>query len=258
MSLIFIGDIHQNWHHVEAGIAALSTFPRAAVLLGDVECARPLDHLAAPLLERGVAVYWIHGNHDHDAGPEMWANLAAPERNPRTAAGALHARIAEIDGLRVAGLGGAFLPHVWPADAPPRLYRREELAADLAETRPDLGPSRAAALRHFLATAAIWPEDLEALSREKADILVTHEAPSSHPAGLRVLDDLARAMGARLIVHGHHHITSRAEAPDGLRVLGVGVAWAVGLDGAVVWKGAKRERPLPQAVDGWVVRAIAG
>jgi predicted phosphodiesterase len=257
MSLIFIGDIHQNWHHVEAGLCALPTAPRAAVLLGDVECMLPLDQLAAPLLERGVAVYWIHGNHDQDAGPEMWANLVAPERNPLTSAGALHNRIIEIAGVRVAGVGGAFLPHVWPANAPPRLHRREQLAADLAVSRPDLGPPQAAALMHFLSTTAIWPEDIEALSVQKADILVTHEAPSSHPAGIGVLDDLARAMGARLIVHGHHHITSHARAHDGLRVLSVGDAWAVGLDGSVVWRGAKRERPLPRPVAGWVVRSIA-
>ena len=57
MSLIFIGDIHQNWHHVEAGLAALPISPRAAVLLGDIECTLPLDQLAAPLLGRGIEVY---------------------------------------------------------------------------------------------------------------------------------------------------------------------------------------------------------
>jgi predicted phosphodiesterase len=257
MSLIFIGDIHQNWHHVEAGLAALPTPPHAAVLLGDIECALPLDQVAAPLLERGVAVYWIHGNHDYDTGPEMWANLAAPERNPLTSAGALHTRVIEIAGLRIAGLGGAFLPHVWRGNALPRLHRREQLAADLAVSRPDLDPPHAASLAHFLAVTAIWPEDIDALSAQKADILVTHEAPSSHPAGVRVLDDLARAMGARLIVHGHHHITSHAQADDGLRVLSVGDTWAVGLDGAVVWRGAPRLRPLPRPGDGWVVQSIA-
>jgi predicted phosphodiesterase len=257
MSLVFIGDIHQNWHHVEAGLAALPTPPHAAVLLGDIECALPLDQVAAPLLERGVAVYWIHGNHDYDTGPEMWANLVEPERNPLTAAGALHARVIDIAGLRVAGLGGVFRSHVWRGNASPRLHRREQLAADLAASHPELDPSRVASLTHFLAATAIWPEDIDALSLQKADVLVTHEAPSSHPAGVRVLDDLARAMGARLIVHGHHHITSHANADDGLRVLSVGDSWAVGLDGAVVWRGARRLRPLPRPGDGWVLQSIA-
>ena len=257
MSLIFIGDIHQNWHHVAAGLSALPTPPRAADLLGDIECMLPLDQLAAPLLDRGVAVYWIHGNHEHDAGREMWENLAAPERNPITSAGALHSRVAEIAGVSVAGLGGTFLPHVWSGNAPPRLRRREQLVADLPVTRPDLSPQQAAAFAHFLATTAIWPEDVDALSVQRTDVLVTHEAPSSHPAGVMVLDDLARAMGAKLIVHGHHHITSHAEANDGLRVLAVGAAWAVDLEGNVVWRGGKRERPLPRAGDGWVVQPVA-
>lgn len=257
MSLVFIGDIHQNWQDVEAGLSTLPTPPKAAVLLGDIECEKPLDAVAAPLLDRGVAVYWIHGNHDYDTGPEMWANLAEPERNPLTAAGTLHTHIIEISGVRVAGLGGAFLPNVWAANAPPRLHRREQLAAHLAATRPDLDAPQAAALAHFLATTAIWPEDLDVLSAQQADVLVTHEAPSSHPEGVRVLDNLARAMGARLIVHGHHHITSHARAHDGLRVLGVGNTWAVGLDGHLVWRGRERQRPLPRPGDGWVVQSIA-
>jgi predicted phosphodiesterase len=257
MSLVFIGDIHQNWRDVEAGLAALPTPPTAAVLLGDIECAQPLDEVAAPLLDRGVEVYWIHGNHDYDTGPEMWANLVEPGRNPLTSAGALHMRVIEIAGVRIAGLGGTFLPHVWPANAPPRLHRREQLAANLTVSRPDLDAPQAAALTHFLATTAIWPEDVDALSVQHADVLVTHEAPSSHPDGVRVLDDLARAMGARMIVHGHHHITSHAKARDGLRVLGVGDTWAVDLDGNVVWRGRKRQRPLPRPGDGWVVQSIA-
>jgi len=257
MSLIFIGDIHQNWHDVEAGLSTLPTLPHAAVLLGDIECDLPLDRVAAPLLDRGIEVYWIHGNHDYDTGPEMWANLAEPERNPMTSAGALHGRVVTIAGVRVAGLGGAFLPHVWPAKAQPRLHRREQLPARLATSRPDLTPSQAAELMHFLSVTAIWPEDIDALSVQQADVLVTHEAPSSHPEGVSVLDDLARAMGARVIVHGHHHVTSHARAEDGLRVLGVGDTWAVDLDGNVVWRGRKRERPLPRPGDGWVVQSIA-
>ena len=169
----------------------------------------------------------------------------------------MHTRVVEIDGVRVAGLGGIFLPHVWAGNAPPRLHRREQLAADLAANHPGLGPDQAKRLTHFLTTTAIWPEDVDTLAAQKADILVTHDAPSSHPEGSLVLDNLGRAMGARLIAHGHHHITSHAQAADGLRVLGVGDAWAVGMDGAVVWRGAERTRPLPRACDGWVGRSIS-
>jgi len=67
---------------------------------------------------------------------------------------------------------------------------------------------------------------------------------------------LARAMGARLIVHGHHHVASHARAHDGLTVLGVASAWGVSIDGAVLWEGEK-PRPLPSPSTGWVVQSIA-
>ena len=83
------------------------------------------------------------------------------------------------------------------------------------------------ALHHSLSTSAIWHEDVAALADQKADILVTHEAPHSHPDGAAPLEALARAMGARLIVHGHHHVNYRATAEDGLQAMGVGAAWGV-------------------------------
>ncbi len=255
--LVFIGDVHGNWADVEAGLSMAAMPPTVAVLLGDVECDLPLDVVAAPLLDRDIAVHWIHGNHDYDGGPEMWANLAAPERNPLTASGALHGRVVELAGMRVAGLGGTFVPQVWPADARPRLRCRAMLAAALAASRPELDAAGAAALAGFLAATAVWPEDVERLSAQRADVLVTHEAPSSHPQGVAAIDALARAMGARLIVHGHHHVTLRAEAGDGLCAIGVGDTWAVDPDGNVAWRGRKRDRPLPRPGAGWVARPIA-
>jgi len=255
MTIVFIGDIHQHWHHIDAGLAALPTQPKVAVLLGDIQCDRPLDELAAPLLDRGIAVHWIHGNHDNDGGPEMWANLAAPERNPVTASGALHARVMEIGGLRIAGLGGTFRPRVWSPPSKPRLHHRHQLHDDLHSLGPAYGPSQRAALEHSLVTAAIWPEDIEALASQKADVLVTHEAPSSHPAGSGVMDELARSMGARMIVHGHHHVASHVRAHDGLAVLGVASAWGVAIDGTVLWEGDK-PRPLPAPVPGWFAQSI--
>jgi predicted phosphodiesterase len=256
MTIVFIGDIHQHWHFVEAGLAALVRPPRIAVLLGDIQCDRPLDELAAPLLSRGMEVHWIHGNHDNDGGPEMWANLAAPERNPLTGAGALHARIVNVEGIRIAGLGGTFRPRVWWPPSPPRLRHRHQLADDLASLGPAYGPRQREALAHSLATSAIWPEDIDALASEKADVLVTHEAPGSHPSGNAAIDALARAMGARTIVHGHHHVVTRARAHDGLTVLAVASAWGVSIDGAVLWKGEK-PRPLPAPGAGWTVQSIA-
>ncbi len=253
MTLAFIGDIHQQWDTVERGLAALPRLPRAAILLGDIQCERPLDALAAPLLDRGIAVHWIFGNHDNDGGPEMWANMTDPARNPRTAPGALHGRVTQIEGLRIAGLGGTFRPRVWEPPDPPRLHRRADLPEDVAQMARGWRPDHIAALVHSLGTTAIWPEDYEALAAQQADILVTHEAPASHPGGNAALDALARAMGARLVVHGHHHVTYRSVAVDGLHAMGVAAAWATTDAGSVLWQG-EAPRHLTALPPGWTVR----
>jgi predicted phosphodiesterase len=248
--IVFVGDIHRRWDLVAGGLAALARPARHVVLLGDMECTAPLDLLAAPILAHGATLHWIFGNHDADGGPQMWDNLADAARNPLTAAGALHGRVATIAGVRVAGLGGTFHTRVWNPPVPPRLRRRAELAADMATLGPGWSADAAATLARNLAAMAIWPEDVEALAAQRADVLVTHEAPSSHPSGAAVLDGLARAMGAKLVVHGHHHVAYRAHAPDGLEAQGVGAAWGVGLTGRPHWRG-EAERRLGTPPPGW-------
>jgi hypothetical protein len=183
----------------------------------------------------------------------MWANLADPARNPATTAGALHGRVVDLGGVRLAGLGGTFHTRVWHPPHPPRLRRRSELAADMAALGAGWSAESAEALARSLATIAIWPEDVEALAAKQADVLVTHEAPSSHPSGVGVIDDLARRMGARLIVHGHHHVAYRARAADGLEVQGVGAAWGIDLAGRTCWRG-EPERRHGHAPAGWSYR----
>ena len=235
--VVFIGDIHRQWHHILRGLAQLPRLPHAAVLLGDIECDRPLDEVAAPLLDAGIAVHWICGNHDYDGGPEMWANLTDPARNPRTHAGRLKGCVREIGGLRIAGLSGTFRRRVWEPPLPRRLHSRDELADDVATLGDDWTQAQREAMAHALAAMAIWPEDYDALAGLRADVLVTHEAPSSHPQGAAMLDDLARMMGARLVIHGHHHVCYRARAEDGLHVQGLGAGWAMGVDGDAWWPG---------------------
>ena len=143
MTIVFIGDIHQMWNKVERGLATLPVLPRAAVILGDVQCDKPLDVLAEPLLSRGIAVHWIFGNHDNDGGPGMWHFLTSPDHNPVTAAKSLHSRVTMVEGVRIAGLGGTFRPRIWEPPAPPRLHGREELPEDVRQMgrgwRPEIG-----------------------------------------------------------------------------------------------------------------------
>lgn len=248
--VVFIGDVHRHWRYVAEGLARSPRRPRVAVLLGDMECDRPLDEAAAPLLDAGIEVHWIWGNHDYDGGPEMWTNLVDAARNPRTRHGALNARVAEIGGLRVAGLGGTFRRRVWEPPGSPRLRARAELIEDMAELGPEWSEEQRRSMADALAAMAIWPEDVEALLSSRADVLVTHEAPSSHPQGVPAIDEIARRMGARLVIHGHHHVCYRARAEDGLQVQGVGAGCGVGLDGRVWWAG-EPDRWLGAAPHGW-------
>jgi predicted phosphodiesterase len=257
MTIVFIGDIHRQWSHIVRGLESIATPPDAAILLGDIECHLPLDELAAPLLDRGIEVFWIYGNHDNDGGPEMWANLANPMRNPRTRPAALNGRVVEIGGVRIAGLGGTFRPRIWEPPAPPRVHRRDDLPADLATHGLHWNADHRTALAHSLGATAIWPEDYDILATQRADILVTHEAPGSHPAGSTTLDALARAMGARLIVHGHHHVCYRAVARDGLRAMGVGAAWGLTADGATLWRG-ETPRHIGQLLNRWSLEEMPG
>jgi hypothetical protein len=67
----------------------------------------------------------------------------------------------------------------------------------MATLGPGWTDESTAALARSLSAMAIWREDIEALAAQRADVLVTHEAPSSHPSGVAVIDALARRMGAR-------------------------------------------------------------
>lgn len=58
---------------------------------------------------------------------------------------------------------------------------------------------------------AIYPDDVERLSKLRGDILVTHEAPSCHPYGFVAIDQLARDMGVVRAFHGHQHDDRSAE-----------------------------------------------
>lgn len=217
----FAGDVHGKLSHVLKAIRQAETRPAAIVFLGDLESQRPLQHECALIEALGIACWYIHGNHDTDHDL-TWEHLMAwGERN-------LDGRVVDIDGLRVAGLGGIFRGEVWypqegsevPVyrnyDEYARAIRRQgglkarlsskDLARLQDAPRPDpdlLDASRRGKLLKHRST--IFPDTVDWLSKHEADILVTHEAPAAHPYGFAVLDRLARAMKVRRLVHGHHH-----------------------------------------------------
>ncbi len=223
--VLYCCDPHGRFGHIVD--AARRTGTSAVVLLGDLEPSRPLEEELAPLVEQGVTVHFIHGNHDADCdalAERVWGgNLA--RRN-------VHARVVTLpDGTRLAGLGGVFRQAVWHPDMGDPVFRTR---AEHARATPRQDSWRSGPPRKHL--GSIYPEDIERLAELRADVLVTHEAPGDHPHGFELMDTLARVMGVRFCVHGHHHDrldSSTRWARQGFKSFGVGLRGitAIGADG---------------------------
>ena len=223
----FLGDVHGRFEHV-IRLVKLHR-PEAVVFLGDLECDLPLDMILRPILDL-TEVWFIHGNHDSDR-PAFWHNLhgnSLAERN-------LHGRVAEVAGLRIAGLGGTFESAVWrPGDPETGVQNYQDYLERLA-----LRPQHAdiVANKQQQALSAIYPDDYFALAMEKADLLVCHEAPDCHPYGYPEINELALALGAKQVVHGHHHdsLDYRAEwRRMGFAAYGVAFRAVMDLNGKVI------------------------
>lgn len=207
--VLFAGDPHGNFSPILRACAAHP--PGTLILVGDIGCPQPLARVFAPAIERGWQLHWILGNHDTET-ETAFDNLTGHE-------GDLGLRVIQIGRWRIAGLPGVFKPRVWhPADGAASFATRAAFQAALRE-----GEAWRGGLPLFHRDT-IFPEDVERLAGCCFDILVSHEAPSSHPHGFAVIDALAAAGGARLIVHGHHHQSYAARLPNGIRVRGLGLA----------------------------------
>ncbi len=192
----FLGDVHGQFRHIVRCLAAAPVPPRWLVFLGDLDLeAQPLHAWTVPVSAAfpGVQIAFIHGNHDADSY-EHWERVH--DCGPAIA---LHGRVLDMDGIRVAGLGGNFLGRVWIPPDPPRLANKTEaLNRGAFQWRGGQRPSPA-----YL--AAIYSDEFEALAAQEADVLVTHEAPSCHPHGFKAIDELARSLKVKRSFHGHHH-----------------------------------------------------
>ena len=213
--LYFAGDPHGTFSPLNE--VATAERPAAMILIGDYDLDCPLDEAVAPAAA-ATEIYWIHGNHDGDHAA-YYTHLVDSGLADRC----LHGRVQKIAGVRIAGLGGHFQGKIWhphEGDGQPKFTTRQGfLDCRLPPKDRWRGGVR------IKQRAAIWWEDVEALWDQRADILVTHEAPHCHPLGFQVIDDLAEAMGARIIVHGHHHVAYRFDHADVERtVIGLGLA----------------------------------
>jgi hypothetical protein len=176
--------------------------PRWLVFLGDIDIDhKPFRDILEPLRRNfsDLRVAFIHGNHDADTY-EHWAML-----HDCGDALILHGQVLDLDGVRVAGLGGNFMGRIWSPPAQSS-FANKRLAMNRGPYQWRDGQRPNPSLH-----AAIYPDDVAALSKLRADILVTHEAPSCHPYGFEAIDALSRAMRVVRSFHGHQHDDRSAE-----------------------------------------------
>jgi predicted phosphodiesterase len=227
MMILFAGDPHRNFSPIIRACLARSS--GVLIVLGDFDCQLPVTEELSPIMTAGWNLRWILGNHDCET-EIAYDNLVAnyPE-------GDIGFRVIDLGGTRIAGLPGVFKPSVWYPRSddgseqidPPRFRTREEFIAAQPKQRLWRG---GLPLWH---RDTIFPDDVDRLAQQNFDVLVSHEAPSSHRHGFAVIDELAASGGARLIVHGHHHDSYAATLSNGIAVRGLGLAevWPLPGDG---------------------------
>ncbi len=226
--IFFGGDPHGDFRPVIRAVEAYS--PQAVILLGDMDLERSLDEELAAILDK-TEVWFIPGNHDGDRD-HWYDNLFGSKLGDRN----LHDRIIEIDGKRVAGLGGVFREKIWKPPAKPRFKSHKDLLYFCGKGERWRGEIPR---KHHV---SIFWQEYEALWDKRADILITHEAPSCHRYGFPALDDLAQALGVHTVFHGHHHEQYSATICGGqIAVHGVGQAGVSDENGKVLIVG-KRDK----------------
>lgn len=196
-----LGDIHGDFASVRR-IQARHPEIDVWLCVGDVADGSGLyEPFDAP-------VHFIKGNNE---GFDTLASGLLPPNLHYLANG----RLAVIDGLRVAGLGGTFAPSWYEtaAAALPHPVRRTARATEQADKR-----------RHF-----VREEVAACAALRQVDVLMTHEAPRPYlvsvaagarpnDAGKTPVNDVLAAMRPRLHLFGHHHRFSEQERQGVLSV----------------------------------------
>ena len=165
--ILFAGDPHGSYAHLYPFIQERENV--ALVILGDLQLTTTteLDNLA-----RHCDIWFIHGNHDSKtvaAFEAIWGSQWK-ERN-------IHGKVVNIQGTRIAGLGGVFRGHIWMPPHRPMFFDPIHYCQYSPQEKIWRG---GVPLRH---RTSIFPSDVEGLEAQKADILITHEAPRPHPQG---------------------------------------------------------------------------
>jgi len=217
--VLFAGDPHGQFSQINA--AAIKYRPEAIILLGDICTDKLLEEYLQPALKH-TKIYWIQGNHDFSS-KVYFNNLF----NSGLSEYSLHLKVVEVAGLRIAGLGGIFSGKMWYPPSSPKFKSLNNFLT----IQPSNIKKQGGNLKH---RSAIFYDDVEKLKELKADILVTHEAPSCHRHGFKLLDELAEKMGVKKVIHGHHHQHYKSKINDEIEVFGVDEAGIIDLNGDVL------------------------
>jgi hypothetical protein len=185
LPLYLVGDPHGSFRDINSQLCRLP--PGVVVTLGDHDLVVPYRVAMAPAISAGHQCYFIPGNHDLEFGYDLlWADYGA--RN-------ISGHVAELGGWRVAGLGGIFMGRVWyprTEEDQPKFRNRQEMLRSKG-TLGEFGKNTVEQI--------IFPDDVDRLSRQRADILVTHESAPPHKHGFQALGKLAADM--RVTYHAH-------------------------------------------------------
>ena len=191
--ILICGDAHGKFAHILDATERLD--PQAVVLLGDMEFKRAAHIELAPIRDR--LLHPRKPRHRHRAGlgqPHEFGIGRSVYRRPRRCPSRRHATGRSRRGVQRKGLGATLA-------ACPRKLRRlaRVVAVGMAEARVDVSTrTPTPSVIHF-------SRCLRPATAERADILVTHEAPYPHPHGRIAINELADALGVRLVFHGHEH-----------------------------------------------------
>lgn len=218
--ILFAGDPHGCFDSIIN--AVLLYKPIAVVMLGDYSLQQSLDVYLSPIAKL-TQIWWIYGNHDV-VSREVYSHLFESSYKYN----GLHLKVREIAGLRIAGLGGIFIAKNW---YPPAKTRWQNQHHWYREQSPHIRRAgMPLKLQH-----SIWHHEVEMMQATvKADILVTHEAPSCHRYGFEAIDTLAKAIGASQIFHGHQHEYYQDTLASGINVVGVAKQMVVNKQGQML------------------------
>ncbi len=199
---------------------------------------RTADEILRPLADRGCRILHIRGNHDLDDEAQYGAVISSRILQQ----GHLNLRVVDVGGIRIAGLDGVF-GSPWNPDGEEKgiaNFRRGDTRREFIENtigywhKDDPERLKGPKLyRHPLERQPglqmghrkyIFPEDIAYLRTLKADVLISHEAPKSPilNEGFNIIGRLAEDMGAKTVIHGHHHRDYISETAAGIEVVGVG------------------------------------